>query len=135
MSKSSVCFRPFFSTCTSAEKPGSATSASGTPSGAKGVATRGTAPASALGQLSRVTAPSSGISGSVTLSIRIVNRTESTGWSSITGGMAVTLAGELVRTGDVVAVEDVAVDALDVDPVEARFLQQLERLLLPPRGA
>src|SRR4029453_8770242 len=69
VSNSNVCPRPSRSTETSAEKPGSATSASGTPSGVSGVATRGTAPASAFGQPSLVTSPWSGISGSVTLSI------------------------------------------------------------------
>ena len=91
VSKSSVRSLPFFSTRTSAEKPGSATSASGTPAGTSDVATRGAPPASAFGQLRRVTGSLSRISGSVTLSIRIVTRTLSTGSSSITCGTAATL--------------------------------------------
>jgi hypothetical protein len=51
----------------------------------------GTAPASAFGQLSRVTDPWSGISGSVTLSLKIVSRTLSTGWSSISCGTTTAL--------------------------------------------
>ncbi len=83
VSKSSVRSRPSFVIRTSAENPGSAISASGTDPPVASTETRGKPPASAFGQLSRVTGPASAISGSVTLSIRIVSRTWSTGSSSI----------------------------------------------------
>ena len=71
VSNSSVRSCPPFSIRTSAENPGSAISASGTPrSGLTRAGAAGRPPINALGQLTRVTACWSASSGSVTLSNR-----------------------------------------------------------------
>ena len=76
--------RPPCVTRTSAEKPGSATSASGTPvSGLTRAGAAGTAPWNIRGQFTRDTPAWSTSSASVRLSIRIVIRIRSTGSSSI----------------------------------------------------